>query len=259
MLNQFSRTEMLLGENAMKRLATSRVAIFGIGGVGGNAVEALARSGVGEIDIIDNDCVSLTNINRQLFATLDVIGERKVDVAEDRIHKINPDCIVHKHPFFYMPDNPYDIDFSLYDYVIDAIDTVTAKIDIIQKAKSMNVPIISCMGCGNRVDPTKLRIADLYETSYDPLSKVMRRECKKRGIKNLKVIYSLEERITPIEEIKDSCRFDVISKEKSLQKDIKKRDIPGSTSFVPPVAGLLIASVVVRELIQYEKGEKRKI
>jgi len=258
MLNQFSRTELLLGSEAMERLASSRVAVFGIGGVGGYVTEALVRSGIGEIDIIDNDCVALTNINRQIYATLSTIGQNKVDVAANRIHDINPNCTVHKHPHFYMPSDPGDIDFSKFSYVVDAIDTVTAKLDIVQKAKSMGIPIISCMGVGNRLDPTKLKVADLFETSYDPLSKVMRRECKKRGIKELQVIYSTEGVIRPVDSLKDSCRYDCISTEKSLQKEIKKRDIPGSTSFVPPVAGLFIASVVVRKLCQLDELKEDK-
>lgn len=241
----FSRLELLYGKKALETLKRKRVAVFGVGGVGGYALEALARSAVGEIDVIDNDVFAPSNLNRQILATISSLGRNKVDVAEERIHSINPECIVRKHPHFYLPSDPGDIDLSEFDYVIDAIDTVSAKLDIITKAKELGVPIVSCMGCGNRLDPTKLRIADIYETSMDPLSKLIRRECRKRGIKSLYVVYSEEEVVRPI---RDPQVF------LGQEKKARRKDTPGSISFVPSVAGLLIASVVINELSCYEES-----
>ncbi len=235
MLNQFSRTELLLGKDAMEILKNSRVAVFGIGGVGGHTVEALARSGVGTLDIIDNDKVSLTNINRQLFATLSSVDEYKVDVAKRRIEDINPECIVNVYKTFYSTENSEEFDFSLYDYVVDAIDSVSSKIELIMRADEKAVKIISSMGAGNKLDATRFEVSDIYKTSVCPLARVMRYELKKRGIKNLKVVYSKEEPIKPYE---------------SGEKVEGKRQIPGSVAFVPSVAGLIIAGEVIRDLIK---------
>lgn len=232
MIDQFSRTELLLGRTAIERLQASRVAVFGIGGVGGYVVEALVRSGLGSIDIIDNDTVSLTNINRQIIATHSTIGKRKVDVMEARIHDLNPSCIVYKHDCFYLPETAEQFDFASYDYVVDAIDTVTGKLMLVEQATNSHTPIISAMGAGNKLDPTRFEIADITKTSVCPLAKVMRRELKARGIPHLKVVYSKEAPITPAksEEITSKCTT------------------PGSLSFVPSVAGLILASEVVKDL-----------
>ncbi len=243
MNEQFSRLQLLLGKKAIETLSKKRVAVFGAGGVGGYAIEALARSAIGAIDVIDADVFTASNLNRQLLATSISIGLSKVDVAENRILSINPTCKVKKHNHFYLPSDPGDIVFEDYDYIVDAIDTVSAKIDIIMKAKELNIPIISSMGCGNRIDPTKLKIADIYETSMDPLSKVMRRELRKRGIKSLKVVYSEEEILKPI-------------RKKPNQGEKRKKDVPGSSAFVPSVAGLLIASVIIKELSNYEESRQ---
>ena len=247
MLNQFSRTQLLLGPEAMEHLARCRVAVFGIGGVGGYAVEALARSGIGALDLIDDDRVCLTNLNRQIFATRKTVGRYKVDVAEERIHDINPDCEVRKYPTFYMPDTRDRFDFTQYDYVIDAIDTVTGKLALIEQAKQAGTPLISAMGAGNKTDPTAFRVADIYETSVCPLARVMRRECRRRGIDRLKVVYSTEEPRRPLEDPAISCRSHCICPP-DTRKCTVRRDIPGSTAFVPSVAGLIIAGEVVMDL-----------
>ena len=243
MKDRLSRTEILLGKEAMEKIANSRVAVFGIGGVGGYAMEALARSGVGTLDIIDSDRVAASNLNRQIIATRDTIGQLKVDVAKKRINDIDPDIVVNTYDCFYLPEERDGFPFGDYDFIVDAIDTVMAKIDLIFSAKEFNVPIISAMGCGNRIDPTQIRIGDLYKTSGDPLAKVMRRELRKKGIKKLTVVYSLEK---PIEPIKDSEAY--ISQ--MNDEDNKKRSLPGSTAFVPAAAGLAMASYVIRELIR---------
>ena len=250
MLNSFSRTQLLLGPEGMKKLSESRVAVFGIGGVGGYAVEALVRSGVGALDLIDDDKVCLTNINRQIIATRKTVGKYKVDVAEERIHDINPDCVVKTYKTFYMPDTASQFDFSEYDYVIDAIDTVTGKLELIEQAKKAGTPIISSMGAGNKLDPTAFEVTDLYKTSVCPLAKVMRRECKKRGIKSLKVVYSKEEPIRPLEDMSISCRQHCICPPGAERKCTERRDIPGSTAFVPSVVGLIIAGEVIKDLIK---------
>lgn len=234
----------------MKKLSESRVAVFGIGGVGGYAVEALARSGVGALDLIDDDKVCLTNINRQIIATRKTVGKYKVDVAEERIHDINPDCVVKTYKTFYMPDTASQFDFSEYDYVIDAIDTVTGKLELIEQAKKAGTPIISSMGAGNKLDPTAFEVTDLYKTSVCPLAKVMRRECKKRGIKSLKVVYSKEEPIRPLEDMSISCRQHCICPPGTERKCTERRDIPGSTAFVPSVVGLIIAGEVIKDLVK---------
>ena len=206
MLNQFSRTQLLLGKTAMDRLQQSRVAVFGIGGVGGYTVEALVRSGVGAIDLIDDDKVCLTNLNRQIIATRSTVGKYKVDVMKDRILDINPKAVVNVHKCFYLPENKDEFDFSQYSYVVDAVDTVTAKIQLVMDAKEAGVPIISSMGAGNKLDPAAFQVADIYKTSVCPLAKVMRRELKKRGIKKLKVVYSQEKPTRPLEDMSISCK-----------------------------------------------------
>ena len=227
MLDQFSRTELLFGKKAMERLSSSRVAVFGIGGVGGFTVEALARSGVGAIDLIDHDKVCLTNINRQIIATHKTVGKYKVDAAAERILEINPDCKVTAHKIFYMPYTQDGFDFSPFDYIVDAIDTVTGKLLIAENAVECGVPVISCMGAGNKLDPTAFEVADIFETSVCPLAKVMRRELKKRGIERLKVVYSKEEPKKPV---------------------ATEPRVPASNAFVPSVAGLIIAGEVIKDL-----------
>jgi tRNA A37 threonylcarbamoyladenosine dehydratase len=252
MLNQFSRTQLILGKEAMQKLSTSRVAIFGIGGVGGYTVEALARSGVGELDLIDDDRICLTNINRQILATRKTVGKYKVDAAAERVAEINPDCKVNTYKTFYMPDTQEQFDFSKFDYIVDAIDTVTGKLAIIENAKKANVPVISSMGAGNKVDPTAFRVADIYQTSVCPLAKVMRRELRKRGIDSLKVVYSQEEPIRPEDDMEISCRNHCICPPGTVRKCTARRDIPGSNAFVPSVVGLIIAGEVIKDLVGYK-------
>lgn len=249
-MNQFSRTELLLGAEAMDKLKNSRVAVFGVGGVGGYAVEALARSGVGALDLIDDDLVCLTNLNRQIIALRSTVGQPKVEVAAARVKDINPDCVVRTYRTFYTPETAGEFDFSQYDYVIDAIDTVTGKIGLVMQAKDAGVPIISSMGAGNKLDPTAFKVADIYKTSVCPLARVMRRELKKRGVKNLKVVYSEEEALTPIESEANSCRNHCICPKEAQRTCTIRRQIPGSTAFVPSVAGLIIAGEVVKDLVR---------
>lgn len=248
MLNQFSRTELLLGHDNMEKLKNARVAVFGVGGVGGFTVEALARSGVGTLDLIDDDKVCLTNINRQIIATRKTIGQYKVDVAKERILDINPDAVVNTYKTFFMPDTADEFDFSAYDYVVDAIDTVTGKIILVEAAQKAGTPIISSMGAGNKLDPTAFEVADIYKTSVCPLAKVMRRELKKRGIKKLKVVYSKEKALTPIDDTANSCRSHCICPPGSARTCTQRRQIPGSTAFVPSVVGLIIAGEVIKDL-----------
>lgn len=243
MPNQFVRTELLVGREAMERLAQARVAVFGIGGVGGYVVEALARSGVGTLDLTDDDKVCLTNLNRQIIATRSTIGEYKVDVAARRVRDINPEAHVNTYKTFYLPDTAQQFDFSQYDYIVDAIDTVTGKIELIMQAEQTHTPIISSMGAGNKMDPTAFRVADIYQTSVCPLAKVMRRELKKRGIEKLKVVYSEEKPMTPLES----------EENRGEPNHIQRRQIPGSNAFVPSVAGLIIAGEVIKDLIGYDK------
>ncbi|MCH5349113.1 MAG: tRNA threonylcarbamoyladenosine dehydratase [Oscillospiraceae bacterium] len=256
MLNQFSRTQLLFGKEAMDKLAASRVAVFGVGGVGGYTVEALARSGVGAIDLIDDDRVCLTNINRQILATRPTVGKYKTDVAEERILQINPECKVTKHQTFYMPDTADNFDFTEYDYVVDAIDTVTGKIELVMQAEKSGTPIISCMGAGNKLDPTAFEVADIYETSVCPLARVMRYELRKRKIPKLKVVYSKEKPIRPLEDMSISCRNHCICPPGTARKCTERRDIPGSTAFVPSVAGLIIAGEVIKDLVGYNSTKK---
>lgn len=248
MLGRFSRTELLLGDEAMKKLENSRVAVFGVGGVGGYTVEALARSGVGTIDIIDDDKVCLTNINRQIIALTSTIGKYKVDVAEERIKDINPKIVVNKHKMFFTPETSGEFDFSQYDYVVDAIDTVTGKIELVMKANETKTPIICSMGAGNKLDPTAFEVADIYKTSVCPLARVMRTELRKRGVKKLKVVYSKEKPITPIEDMSISCRAHCVCPPGAARKCTERRQIPGSTAFVPSVVGLIIAGEVIKDL-----------
>lgn len=247
MLNEFSRTQLLLGKEAMEKLKSSTVAVFGIGGVGTFVVEALARCGVGNFALFDDDKVCLTNINRQLIATRKTIGRKKVEVMAERIKEINPRAQVTTHEVFYMPDVADEYDLTEYDYIVDAIDTVTAKLELIVRAKASNIPIISSMGAGNKLNPTQLEVADIYKTSVDPLAKVMRHELKKRGIKNLKVVYSKEKPISPINE-GTTCNDGCVCPPGTTRKCTQRRAIPGSVSFVPSVAGLIIASEVVKDI-----------
>jgi tRNA A37 threonylcarbamoyladenosine dehydratase len=248
MLNQFSRTELLLGKEAMDRLENARVAVFGIGGVGGYTVEALARSGVGKFDLIDDDKVCLTNINRQLIATRKTVGKYKVDVMKERILEINPKAEVTVHQCFFLPENQHEFDFASYSYVVDAVDTVTAKIAIIEQAKKVNVPVISCMGAGNKLDATAFEVADIKNTSVCPLAKVMRKELKKRNIEKVKVVYSKEQAMKPKDDMAISCRNNCICPPGAQRKCTDRRAIPGSVAFVPSVAGLILAGEVIKDL-----------
>lgn len=238
MAEQFSRTELLLGKGNMEKLQNSRVAVFGVGGVGGYVVEALTRSGIGAIDLIDNDTVSQSNLNRQIIATYDTIGKYKTEVMRDRIRSINPECRVEVHNCFYLPETQSQFDFSKYDYVVDAIDTVTGKIALVMQAKEANTPIISSMGAGNKLNPAEFEVADIYQTAVCPLARVMRQELKKRGVKKLKVVYSKEKPIQPMREAQTTEETETTGK-----------PVPGSVAFVPSVAGLIIASEVVKDLL----------
>ena len=248
MLNQFSRTQLLLGQPAMKTLAESRVAVFGVGGVGGYVCEALVRSGVGAFDLIDDDKVCLTNINRQIIATRKTVGKYKTDVMKERMLEINPDVDVRVHKCFFLPENADEFPFEEYDYVVDAVDTVTAKIELVMKAQALGVPIISSMGAGNKLDASAFKVADIYKTKMCPLAKVMRRELKKRGVKKLKVVYSEEKPTRPLEDMSISCRTNCICPPGAKHKCTERRDIPGSVAFVPSVAGLIIAGEIVKDL-----------
>ena len=248
MLNQFSRTELLFGKAAMEHLRQCRVAVFGIGGVGGYAVEALARSGVGTLDLIDDDKICLTNLNRQIFATRSTVGKEKVAAAKARIQDICPDITVHTHSCFFLPDTADQFDFHDFDYVIDAIDTVTGKLEIILRAKAAGVPVISAMGAGNKLDPTAFRVADIYDTKVCPLARVMRYELRKRHVRDVKVVYSEEKPIRPIEDMAISCRNHCICPPGTVRKCTVRRDIPGSNAFVPSVAGLILAGEVIKDL-----------
>ena len=249
MLNQFSRTQLLLGKEAMDRLKGARVAVFGIGGVGGYVCEALVRSGVGAIDLIDDDKVCLTNLNRQIIATRKTVGKYKTDVMEERIHEINPDVSVVTHRCFFLPENADEFPFDEYDYIVDAVDTVTAKIALVMKAQEKNIPIMSSMGAGNKLDASAFKVADIYKTKVCPLAKVMRRELKKRGIKKLKVVYSEEKPMTPIEDENDNCKNHCICPPGVQRTCLQRRSVPGSMAFVPAVAGLIIAGEVVKDII----------
>ena len=253
MLNQFSRTQLLLGKEAMDKLQNSRVAVFGIGGVGGYVCEALVRSGVGEFDLVDDDKVCLTNLNRQIIATRKTGGKYKTEVMKERILEINPDAKVNIHNCFFLPENADDFPFEEYDYVVDAVDTVTAKIALVMKAKEKNVPIISSMGAGNKLDGSQFKVADIYKTKVCPLAKVMRRELKKRGVRKLKVVYSEEIPTRPLEDMSISCQTNCICPPGAKHKCTERRDIPGSVAFVPSVEGLIIAGEVIKDLAQVSK------
>lgn len=243
MSEAFIRTARVMGSRAMEKIRASRIAVFGVGGVGGNCAEALARSGVGALDLIDNDSVAVSNLNRQVFAVYSTVGMRKVEAAKLRLLDINPDLKINPVDLFYLPEESGKIDFSEFDYIVDAIDTVTAKLDIIERAIRCGTPVISSMGCGNRTDPSKLKICDVYETSGDPLAKVMRRELRKRGIRRLTVCCSEEAPAVPLNYAEADA-------------DQHRRSIPGSTAFVPPAAGILIASYVIRQLVQYDPADR---
>ena len=238
---EFTRTALLLGDAAMERLAKARVAVFGIGGVGGYAVEALARSGVGTLDLIDDDTVSITNLNRQIIATHDTLGRPKVEAARERILSINPAAVVHTHRTFFLPETAAEFDFSAYDYVVDAIDTVTGKLALVERAKAADTPIICSMGTGNKLDASAFRVADISKTAMCPLARVMRKELSKRGIRHLKVVYSQEEALTPTGWEEEAAA-------------LGKRQIPGSVAFVPGAAGLLLAGEVVRDLTGFSRA-----
>jgi tRNA A37 threonylcarbamoyladenosine dehydratase len=248
MLNEFSRSQLLFGAEAMEKLKNAEVAVFGVGGVGSYAVEALARGGVGALSLFDDDMVCLTNINRQIIATQHTVGKPKVEVMRDRILTINPDCRVETNRCFYTPANAEEYDLSGYTYIIDAVDTVSAKLELIVRAKNAGVPIVSCMGAGNKLDPTKFEVADIYETSVCPLAKVMRRELKARGIDSLKVVYSKETPLVPLNDMSVSCRAHCVCPPGTKRKCAARRAIPGSVSFVPPVAGLILAGEVIKDI-----------
>lgn len=255
MQSQFARTELIFGTENMERLQKARVAVFGVGGVGGYVVEALARSGVGTLDLIDNDKVALSNINRQIVATMSTVGQYKVDVAKERIHDINPDAIVNVYKTFYLPETKDQFNFKDYDYVVDAIDTVTGKIQLVMQAKEADVPIISSMGAGNKVNPAQFEVTDIYKTSVCPLAKVMRTELKKRGVKKLKVVYSKEKPIKPVQAAESMvdvvAQTDVSGEE---QKGTSKKMVPGSNAFVPSVVGLIIASEVIKDILNFHNN-----
>lgn len=248
MLNQFSRTELIFGKEAMEKLYSARVAIFGIGGVGSYTAEALARSGVGTLDLIDDDKVCLTNINRQLFATRKTVGKYKVDVAKERLEEINPKICINTYKTFYLPETSDQFDFSQYDYIVDAIDTVKGKLELVIRANETNTPIISSMGAGNKIDATAFKVSDIYKTKVCPLARVMRQELKKRGIKKLKVVYSEEEVIKPVEDMAISCKTQCICPPGTARKCTHRNQVPGSNAFVPPIVGLIIAGEIIKDL-----------
>ncbi len=257
MMNQFSRTQLLLGQEVMERLYNKRIAVFGIGGVGGYVCEALVRSGIGAFDLIDDDKVCLTNLNRQIIATRKTVGKFKVEVMRDRMLEINPDAKINIHRCFFLPENADEFPFREYDYVVDAVDTVTAKIELILRTQKENIPIISAMGAGNKLDAGRLKVADIYDTRVCPLARVMRRELKKRNVKSLKVVYSDEQPLRPFEDMSISCRSNCICPPGAQHKCTDRRDIPGSTAFVPAVAGLLIAGEIIKNLSQGSIREVR--
>ena len=248
MLNQFSRTELLIGKKGIEKLQSAKVAIFGIGGVGSFVVEGLARAGVGNFILVDDDKVCLTNLNRQLIATHKTVGKFKVDVAKERILDINPNANVETYKEFFMPDSKEILDNSV-NYIVDAVDTVTAKIELVIRANKLNIPIISCMGTGNKLDPTLFKVTDIYKTNICPLAKVMRKELRTRGIKKLKVVYSEEEPVKPDETLESSCKTGCICPPGTKRKCTAKNQVPGSVSFVPSVAGLIIAGEVIKDII----------
>lgn len=249
MLHAFSRTELLIGKEGLRKLQDSKVAVFGIGGVGSFTVEGLVRAGIGSFVLVDDDCICLTNLNRQLHATRKTIGKPKVEVMRDRILEINPQAQVELQQRFYMPECGEEMVRKDYDYIVDAIDTVTSKVDLIVRAKEAGIPVISCMGAGNKLDPTRFEVADLSKTSVCPLARVMRRELKQRGIEHVKVVYSKEETVIPIETEDNSCATGCVCPKGTTRLCTVRRQIPGSISFVPSVAGLILAAEVVKDLL----------
>jgi tRNA A37 threonylcarbamoyladenosine dehydratase len=257
MLDQFARTQLLYGADAMARLAQSRVLVIGIGGVGGYAVEALARSGVGTLGLVDDDTVCLTNLNRQILATHRSIGRRKVDVARERVLDINPRAAVQAHACIYLPNTADSIDFAAYDYIVDASDTVKGKLTIVTRAKELCVPVISAMGAGNKIDPTRFRVCDIYQTKNDPLARVMRGELRKRGIDSLKVVSSDEPPIRPVADDALSCKTGCVCPPGAQRTCAQRRAIPASNAFVPAVAGLVLAGAVIADLTGFNPGARR--
>ncbi|MDR1093825.1 MAG: tRNA threonylcarbamoyladenosine dehydratase [Clostridiales bacterium] len=252
MLNQFSRTELLLGGAGMERLARARVAVFGLGGVGGYTAEALARSGVGAIDLFDDDRICVTNLNRQIFATRKTVGLFKTEAAAARLTDINPDLTATEHRLFYTPQNADGVDLSLYDYIADAVDTVSAKLELAARAEKANIPIIACMGAGNKLDASAFRVADIYETSVCPLAKVMRNELRKRGVQHLKVVYSREEPLKPAADGELTCKNKCVCPPGTKRTCAARRQIPGSNAFAPAAAGLIMAGEIVRGLAGFD-------
>lgn len=251
MLNQFSRTELLIGKQAIEKLKQAKVAVFGIGGVGSYVIEGLARAGLGNFILVDKDIVDVTNINRQIIATTKTVGKLKVEVAKQRILEINPNANVEVYQEFFMPDSKEILDDTV-DYIVDSVDTVTAKVELVVRANKLNIPIISSMGTGNKLDPTRFEVTDIYKTSVCPLAKIMRKELRNRGIKKLKVVYSKEEPIRPYENIENSCKTNCICPPGTKRKCSIRNQVPGSISFVPSVAGLIIAGEIIKDII----GEK---
>ena len=259
-MNPFDRTRLLLGDEAMKKIRTAKVAVFGLGGVGGYVVEALARCGIGALELVDHDTISITNINRQILATHSTVGKSKAVAARERVLDIDPQIKVTEREMFFGPDTAQEFDFSGYSYVVDAIDTVTGKLAIVENAKKAGVPVISSMGAGNKTNPAAFEIADIYQTSICPLAKVMRRECRKRGIDSLKVVYSKEPPMRPLEDMSISCRQHCICPPGTVRKCTERRDIPGSTAFVPSVVGLIIAGEVINDLCEgYREKEMQNL
>jgi tRNA A37 threonylcarbamoyladenosine dehydratase len=249
MQNQFSRTALMLGEEKMNRIHSARVAVFGLGGVGGHLAEALVRSGVGAIDVFDDDRVCITNLNRQIIATRGTVGKYKADVMRERLLEINPDCKIGAHRVFYGPETAEDIDLSVYEYIADCVDTVTAKLELITRAQAAGTPIISSMGAANKINPAAFEVADIYKTSICPLARVMRRELRKRGVKSLKVVYSKEEPIAPLENSPASCKYNCVCPPGTERKCTERRQIPASSAFVPPVAGLIMAGEIFMDIV----------
>ena len=249
MLNQFSRTELIIGKEGIEKLKNVKVAVFGIGGVGSYVVEGLVRAGIGNFVLIDDDKVCLTNLNRQIIATRKTVGKPKVEVAKERILEINPEARVETYQNFFMPNTEGILNNSI-DYIVDSIDTVTAKIELVVRADKLNIPIISSMGTGNKLDPTRFEVTDIYKTSICPLAKVMRKELRKRNIKSLKVVYSKEEPIKPERNLENSCKTGCICPQGTVRKCSSKNQVPGSISFVPSVAGLIIAGEVVKDILK---------
>ena len=253
-MDQFSRTRMIFGEDGMSKLFDAKVAVFGIGGVGGYAVEALARSGVGQMDLFDDDRICLTNLNRQIHATMGSIGQYKTDAAKKRILEINPDALVNTFNIFYIPDTSEQADLSRYDYVIDAIDTISGKIELVVKAYECSVPIISSMSAGNKIEAASFEVADIFATSVCPIAKVMRHELRRRGIPGLKVVYSKESAAAAKETEETDCKMNCICPPETVRKCTTRRQIPGSNAFVPAVVGLIIAGEVVKDITRYADG-----